>query len=305
MKSEINLRANVVYRGDAAGLGTIAFQDGARFENVHLHGVVAGCGQTGRTVVVNVLSAVYPTSSDSITKREHFPALVVVSVETEYLRGMRDILSSLFYLPWFVEGHDTLDPTRTVALGMHGSAGLNDETIRPGYPCVPGQDTEVLFLNATAVAQVVRWARGPHGERPTVLVNIGCFSSTRHQGAGPTFNEELGALLAGDGVAVYGPPHAGVVTAANWFGKLRELFGQRIEDEISIQSAPIRFQKVPSEVGATPAQFEDPKPSGSDDAPAYGCVVITNHARLAIDLATYSPDFASARSHHIDRNWME
>ena len=77
-----------------------------------------------------------------------------------------------------------------------------------------------------------------------MLVNIGCFSSTRSHKNGTSFNEELAALLATDGITVYGPPYAGVVTTATSFTQWKNLFGQKIEDETSIRSVPIQFQHL-------------------------------------------------------------
>src|SRR5262249_54474728 len=160
---------------------------------------------TGQQADVKVFTGVYPTSDELLTRREHLPALAVVAVETRYLRADRSILASLFGLPAFVEAPAPLDPIRTVVLTLHGSVEGNETADRTGgSPSPPSVAPNHCFSPApTAVAALVQWVRGPEGEQPTAVVNTGCFSSTR-QRQGPTFNEELAALLAAQGgVRVY------------------------------------------------------------------------------------------------------
>ncbi len=101
-----------------------------------------------------------------------------------------------------------------------------------------------ISLDPPSVATLVRRVRGPDGQRPTAVVNAGCFSSTRcGRKKGTTFNEELAALLAGDGITVYGLPYAGIVTSATWLGQWRD-FGQRLEDDTTIREVSIKFQRI-------------------------------------------------------------
>lgn len=306
----VQLRPGVVFRGNAAGAGSFEFVAGRRVDNVRLEGTVPARTEDGKPAQVNVLSAVYPTSSAQLARREHLPALTVVAVQTQFLRADRAILFSVCYLPFFVDSARELDPAGTIALVMHGSVEVDDDDhMRTGSPCLPGTNpNQWIFLEPSAVATLVGWIRGPAGRRPNALVNIGCFSSTRTQKQSASFNEELAALLAeqeaeqepeqGD-IAVYGPPHAGIVTAATSFGQWKSFFSQRLEDELTIREVPIRFQRiVPAARRALPRQTAHGAPVAS------GAVVITNDFALASELCSFSPDF-SARAHDVDRTLMD
>jgi hypothetical protein len=80
--SEIQLRPEVVFRADVSGAGRIEFPKGRRFENVKICGALRGTtDDDGAPAHVNVLSAVYPASSDKQTNWEQLPVLVVVPAE--------------------------------------------------------------------------------------------------------------------------------------------------------------------------------------------------------------------------------
>src|SRR5262249_58590045 len=89
----------------------------------------------------------------------------------------------------------------------------------------------------------VRWVRGPEDQRPSAVVNTGCFSSSRRRYKSTTFNEELAGLLVEGGITVYGPPYGGIVTSATWLVHLRG-FDQRLEDGRTIRNVPIKLQKI-------------------------------------------------------------
>src|SRR5262249_13815536 len=130
VSSEIQLRPGVVFRSDVSGTGSIEFPKGRRFENVEFRGTLAGTtDDDGAAAHVNVLSAVYPTSSDKQTNWEQLPVLVVVPAETRYLKGSAITLCSLFFLPSMMADDCEIDPGRTVFLTMHGSVevGESDE----------------------------------------------------------------------------------------------------------------------------------------------------------------------------------
>jgi hypothetical protein len=129
-------------------------------------------------------------------------------------------------------------------------------------------------------------------------VNAGCFSSTKRGKTSTTFNEELAALLAKDGVTVYGPPYGGIVTSAYWLGQWREFgqqleeawpstnafgqrqrgqlreFSQQLEDGKTIREVPIKFERI------TPATRRPRRPRGLRLAKrrttVAGTLVITN-----------------------------
>jgi hypothetical protein len=130
---------------------------------------------------------------------------------------------------------------------------------------------------------------------------MGCFSSTRSaRKKGTTFNEELAALLAEDGMAIYGPPHAGIVTSATWLGHWRA-FGQRLEDDTTIREVPIKFQRI-----APAAQRRRRETRvGRRATTLHGSVVITNDFALAGEVCSFAPDFEEVRSHDFDRTLME
>jgi hypothetical protein len=134
-------------------------------------------------------------------------------------------------------------------------------------------------------------------------VNLGCFSSTPVDGTGPTFNEELAAKLAPLGIAVFGPPHAGVVTAANWLGGWRNQFSQQVQNGGTVVDVPIKFHLIPSKrTGSRKRKAVPARPSGST---RYGTLVVTNDSALASEISACSPDFSTSRPHTIDRSLME
>jgi hypothetical protein len=299
----------VTFQADAAGEGSIAFAKGRSFDQVSFNGTLLGRTDQGKPAPVKVFSAAYPSSPDQMTRREHLPALAVVAVETQFLRSDRATLTSVFYLPHFVEGGHDLDPSRTLVLTMHGSVEVeDDDQMKAGSPCIPGADPRhSIFLDPPAVATLVGLVRGPQEQQPNALINLGCFSSTR-PAKGISFNEELANLLKRQGdVAVYGPPYAGIVTIATQFGHWRKLFGQRLEDEVAVRSVPIRFQRIqpatklrkanPMQQGTRAGRHDEPELSGS--------VVITNDYMLAGDLSAFSPDFSQTKRHEVDRTLME
>ncbi len=301
MVSEIRLRPGVVFRADAAGSGTLEFPKGRRFDNVSFLGTLPGTTDDGTPARVNVLSAVYPTSRDQIASWAHLPVLAVVPVETQYLKGPWLTLCSLFFLPSLIDGELDLEPGRTVVLTMHGSVEVwEGDQLTAGNPSLPSVNPERwISLDAPTVATLVRWARGRDGQLPHAVVNTGCFSSTR-RGKKGTFNEELAAFLAEDGMTVYGPPYGGIVTAATWLGQWRA-FGQRREDDRTIREVPIKFQRI------VPARRRlRQKAKASRRAPILrGSLVITNDYALAEDVGSFSPDFAEPRPHDFDRTFME
>jgi hypothetical protein len=302
MSTEILLRPGVVFRAPGGGVGAIEFADGRRSGPVRHHGSVPGLAGA-QPARVHVLSAARPADPEPIARREVLPALAVVPVERQYLRADRDFLFSLYALATAVEGAD-LDPVRTVVLTAHGSADV-DETggMTGGEPCVPatGDGRWTITLGPGATARLVRFARGPNGERVNALVNLGCFSSTPRGRTGPTFNEELAAHLAPDGIAVYGPPHAGVVTAATWFGAWRNQFGQEETSGATVRHVPIQFRRIDPPAGLKPRA---PLPLPGAET-YFGAVIVTNDCALAGELASYSPDFKEQKPHAIDRSLME
>src|SRR5262249_16296124 len=121
---------------------------------------------------------------------EHLPVLVVVPVETRYLKGLGEDLSCLFYLASMVDDGCDLDPGRTVYLTMHGSVDVSeDDQIMAGSPSLPSMDPDRwISLDPPSVATLVRWVRGPEDQRPSAVVNTGCFSSSRRRYKSTTFN---------------------------------------------------------------------------------------------------------------------
>jgi hypothetical protein len=303
MLSEIELRPGVVFRKDVANAGSIEFAKGRRFENVSFLGTLPGTADNGARAHVNVLSAVYPTSHDKVSKWEHLPIVAVVPAETRYLKADREILASFFFLERMLNGPCDIDLGRTVVLTLHGSVEVwRDDQLVAGNPTLPSvKPDRWISLNPPAVATLVRRVRGPHGQRPTVVVNTGCFSSTRSaRKKGTTFNEELAALLAEDGIVIYGPPYAGIVTSATWLGHWRA-FGQHLEDATTIREVPIKFQRV-----APAARRRSREAQVRHRATSlHGSVVITNDFTLAGEICSFSPDFAEVRPHTFDRALME
>jgi hypothetical protein len=303
MTLEIELRPGVVFRTDAAGAGSIEFPKGRRFDNVSFLVTLPGTTENGRRAHVNVLSAVFPTSPDEITSSEHLPALAVVPAETQYLKGDREILWSLFLLESMVEGGGDLDPGRTVVLTLHGSAEVFEgDQIRAGNPTLPSvKPDRWISLDPPSVAALVRRVRSSDGQLPNAVVNTGCFSSTRcGRKKGTTFNEELAGLLADEGIAVYGPPYAGIVTSATWLGQWRA-FGQRLEDDRTIREVPIKFQRI----APAPRRRRREAQVGRHATTLHGSLVITNDVALAGEVCSFSPDFAQPRPHDFDRSLME
>jgi hypothetical protein len=298
---EIQLRPGVVFRADAAGSGSLEFPKGRRFDNVSFLGALPGTADDGAPARVNVLSAVYPTSRDKIVSWEHLPVLAVVPAETRYLKGPWVTLGSLFYLPSMIDGEFDLEPGRTVVLTMHGSVEVwEGDQLTAGNPSLPSVNPmRWVSLDAPSVATLVRWARGGDGQPPHAVVNTGCFSSTR-RGRKGTFNEELAALLAEDGMTVYGPPYGGIVTAATWLGQWRD-FGQRLEDDRTIREVPIKFQRI------APARRRQRQKArvARRATTLHGSLVITNDHALAGEVCSFPPDFAEPRPYDFDRTFME
>ena len=301
MVSEIQLRPGVVFRADAAGSGSLEFPKGRRFDNVSFLGALPGTTDNGAPARVNVLSAVYPTSRDKIANWEHLPVLAVVPAETRYLKGDREMLTSLFFLGSLIDCEFDLEPGRTVVLTMHGSVEVwEGDQLTAGNPSLPSVDPmRWISLDAPSVAALVRWARGRDGQPPHAVVNTGCFSSTR-RGRKGTFNEELAAFLAEDGMTVYGPPYGGIVTAATWLGQWRT-FGQQLEDDRTIREVPIKFQRI------APARrrLRQKAKAARRAKILHGSLVITNDYVLAGEVCSFSPDFAELRPHDLDRTFME
>jgi hypothetical protein len=323
MASESELRPGVIFRKEVAGAGSIEFAKGRRFDHVSFLGTLPGTTDEGARAHVNVLSAIYPTSPDKVTKSEHLPVMVVVPAETRYLKGDREILASLFFLGSMLDGGSELDLGRTVVLTLHGSAEVGeDDQLMAGNPTLPSvKPDRWITLNPPAVATLVRRLRGPEGQRPNVVVNTGCFSSTcSGRKKGTTFNEELAALLAEDGVTIYGPPYAGIVTSATWLGRLcssfrqvysRErneraraprgygslvdaraqqaaettntAFGQQLEDDATIREVPIKFQSI---APATRRRWREAR-TGRRATTLHGSVVITNDYALAGEVCSF------------------
>jgi hypothetical protein len=302
MSVELALRKGAIFRPD---LGVIEFTGGRRFEGVSLSGIVFGTADD-EPIPVRVLGSVRPVTPAQIARRERLPGLVIVPVETRFLHADRDILFSLFPLAFAVEGDQPLDPARTLVLPTHGSVDVDDNghMVGGGQPCFPAVGTDHwVSLDADAVATIAGWVRGPNGEKPDALVNLGCFSSTPVGGTGPTFNEELAATLSTLGIAVYGPPHAGVVTAANWLGGWKSQFGQKVQTGGTVADVPIKFHRIlPKRAKRTKQKHSPPK---LPDATRYSTVVVTNDCALASEISAYSPDFSATRQHEIDRSLME
>jgi hypothetical protein len=302
MISEIQLRPGVVFRVDAAGTGSLEFPKGRRFDNVSVCGALPGITENGAPAHVDVLSAVYPTSLDQQPNSRHLPALVVVAAETRYLKGAGAELCSLFLLDRMIEQDGNLDPGRTVVLTMHGSVEVSeDDQLMPGSPSLPSVNpNQWISLDPPSVAMLVRWIRGPDEQRPNVVVNTGCFSSTPPGQKGTTFNEELAALLAKDRVIVYGPPYGGIVTSASLLAQWRG-YSQRLEDDRTIREVPIKFQRI------APAHRRQPRRVGAArrGTTLGGSLVITNDYALAEEVCSFSPDFAEPRPHDFDRTLME
>jgi hypothetical protein len=302
MISEIQLRPGVAFRADAAGAGSIVFPKGRRFDNVSFCGVLAGTADKGALAHVNVLNAVYPTSLEKQAYLEQLPAPVVVPAETRYLKGSPVTLCSLFYLAQMIDGGCDLDLGRTLVLTMHGSVEVaEDDQIMAGSPSLPGGDpNRWISLDPSTVATLIRWASGPDGQRPNAVVNAGCFSSTRRGKEGTSFNQELAALLAEEGITVYGPPYGGIVTAATWLGTWRD-FSQRLEDDRTICEVPIKFQRIAPAHPPLKQQAHDARGGTT----LCGTLVVTNDCALAEAVCTYAPDFAEPRPHDFDRTLME
>ena len=152
------------------------------------------------------------------------------------------------------------------------------------------------------MATIAEWATGPGGERPNALINLGCFSSTPESGTGLTFNTELAGLLAHDGIAVYGPPHAGVVTAANWYSAWKSHFSQPLESSGALTDVPIQFQRIaPAKVVLSKRS----SPTAPSNSTMFGTLVITNDCSLASEISGFSPNFSEQRVHEFDRGLME
>ncbi len=142
----------------------------------------------------------------------------------------------------------------------------------------------------------------PEWSAVNALINLGCFSSTPERSTGITFNEELGALLAHDGIAVYGPPHAGVVTAANLYSAWKSHFTQQFEAAGMATDMPIRFQRIaPAKIG----RRKRSDPSAFPNPVHYGTLLVTNDFALAGEVSGFSPNFSERRSHEFDRGLME
>jgi hypothetical protein len=110
----------------------------------------------------------------------------------------------------------------------------------------------------------------------------------------------LAALLAEDGMAVYGPPYAGIVTSATWLGHWRA-FAQRLEDAITIREVPIKFQRI---APAARRRWREAR-IGRRATTLHGSVIITNDFALAGEVCSFSADFAEVKSHDFDRTLME
>lgn len=278
------------------------FPKGRRFDGVTFLGAIPGTTDKGASALVNVLSAVYPTSRGKQTNSEHLPVLVVVPVETRYPKGSWVELRPLFVLASMMDDGCDLDLGRTVVVMMHGSVEISkNDQIMAGSPSLPSLDSKQwISLDAPSVARLLRWTRAPDGQPPIAVVNVGCFSSTRRGKSGTTFNEELAVLLAKDGITVYGPPFGGIVTSATWLGQWRT-FGQRLEDDSTIRAVPIKFQKIRPAMGRP----RRAAPPGGNSSTQHGSLVITNEYALAREVCSYSPDFAELRPHDFDRTLME
>jgi len=227
---------------------------------------------------------------------------VVVPAETRYLKGLGEDLSCLFYLASMVDNGCDLDPGRTVYLTMHGSVDVSeDDQIMAGSPSLPSLDPDRwISLDQASVATLVRWVRGPEDQRPSAVVNTGCFPSSRRRYKSTTFNEELAGLLVEEGITVYGPPYGGIVTSATWLVHLRG-FGQRLEDGRTIRNVPIKLQKI-APAGHRPRRKSQVVRRGTK---LHGSLVVTNEHDLAREVCTFSPDFAEPRPHNFDRTLME
>jgi hypothetical protein len=249
------------------------------------------------------LSAIYPTSREKVAKSEHLPVMAVVPAETRYLKSDRELLASLFLLERMIDGGCEIDLGRTGVLTQHGSVEVwRDDQLVAGNPTLPSVEPDRwISLGPSAVAALVRRVRGPDGEPPASVVNMGCFSSTRSaRKKGTTFNDELAALLADDGIAIYGPPYAGVVTSAIWLGQWRA-FGQRLEDATTVREVPIKIQRI---APAARRRWREAE-AGRIATGLHGSVVITNDHALAGEVSSFSPDFAEVRPHDFDRTLME
>ena len=136
---------------------------------------------------------------------------------------------------------------------------------------------------------------------------MGCFSSTPRDGNGPTFNEELAIILAHNGeIALYGPPHAGVVTAASLYGQWRNQFRQQLQVNGIVCDLPVRFKRiVPAAALPNRRRRRQDASRHSRKPTLYGTVVITNDCTLATELSAFSPDFSEQRLHGFDRSLME
>ena len=304
MSATVPIRKGAVYRTDSQA---IEFEGGRRFDGVRSLGTVLGIAGDEK-ILVRVLSCILPVDPALIARRERLPGLAVVPVETRFLHTDRDILYSLFPLEFAVDGEHALDPARTLILPMHGSVDVDEQghMVGGGRPCLPAVGTDHwIDLDVDAVLAITRWVRGPNGEWPDALVNLGCFSSTPVGGTGPTFNEELAAVLAAEGIAVFGPPHAGVVTAASWLGGWRNQFGQRRDDGVAVIEVPIKFQRILPGRAKARRKNRSTTPPASNDSNRYGTLVITNDCALASEISAFSPDFSTARQHAIDRSLME
>ena len=120
----------------------VEFPKGRRFDNVTFCGALHGTtDEGGAHAHVNVLSAVYPTSTDRQTNWEQLPVLVVVPAETRYLKGSAITLFSLFFLPSMMADGCEIEPGRTVFLTMHGSVEVSEsDEIMAGSPSLPSVD---------------------------------------------------------------------------------------------------------------------------------------------------------------------
>jgi hypothetical protein len=102
---------------------------------------------------------------------------------------------------------------------------------------------------------------------------------------------------------VYGPPLAGVVTAAGWLGAFRNWFGQKAPAGGTVCDVRIQFRRI-APAAKVPRTWESRRPPVGP-RPLIGAVVVTNDTALAAELAGYSPDFTAAREHAVDRALME
>jgi hypothetical protein len=99
----------------------------------------------------------------------------------------------------------------------------------------------------------------------------------------------------------------GVVTSAVSFGRWRDSFGQRLEDDQTIRDVPIKFQRIIPTTDAKAVKTRQRKPrDGARPKPVFfGSVIVTNDQALADELSSFSPDFTEPKRHDVDRTFME